>query len=345
METITSLKEAYQSLKNEQPNVRIREAAKQLQTTELQLLCTQIGITATPLINDFQTILSKIEELGHVMALSRNDEVVHERKGVYSNFSATPHAWLFVGADIDLRIFPACWKYGFAVQEGTNEQPRFSLQFFAKDGSAVHKIYMEKNSNMERYHELVQQFVDTSFEAPDTVDQRIALEPQELPDSEIDQESFKNDWTNLKDTHDFFGLLRKYRLTRTQALRFAPSQHFAKQVSNDTLRKALNLASSSGTSIMVFVGNAGMIQIHTGKVEKIVDHGPWLNVLDPSFNLHVKEDAIAQTWIVRKPTEDGDVTSIELFNNKGELICTLFGERKPGKPELAAWRSIVEQVQ
>jgi putative hemin transport protein len=27
--------------------------------------------------------------------------------------------------------------------------------------------------------------------------------------------------------------------------------------------------------------------------------GPWYNILDPSFNLHLREDAIDQVWVVR----------------------------------------------
>ena len=133
-------------------------------------------------------------------------------------------------------------------------------------------------------------------------------------------------------------------MTRTQALRFAPDETYAKQIDNKALRRALELAAKEQVSIMVFVGNAGMIQIHTGEVKNIVEHGPWINVLDPMFNLHAKEDGIAQSWIVRKPTEDGIVTSLELFNEKKELICTLFGARKPGIPELESWRKLVEQL-
>lgn len=341
METIESIRTAYAELKKEQPQIRIREAANQLNVTELELLVLQVGETVTPLKKEFDKILAEIESLGKVMALSRNNEVVHERKGIYQNFSTTPHAWLFVGKDIDLRIFPSCWKYGFAVKEG-NE--RFSFQFFTNDGAAVHKIYMENSSDLNRFHELVEEYKDDTFSKIDQIDSRIELEPAELEDNLIDVTSFKAGWETLEDTHDFFGLVRKHKLTRTQALRLAPSEYFAKKMSNDTLRKVLNLASESQTSIMVFVGNAGMIQIHTGVVKSIVDHGPWINVLDPDFNLHVKENAIEQSWIVRKPTKDGIVTSLELFNNKGELICTLFGERKPGIPELESWREIISKV-
>jgi putative hemin transport protein len=71
---------------------------------------------------------------------------------------------------------------------------------------------------------------------------------------------------------------------------------------------------------------------------------PWLNVLDPGFNLHLREDRIAMAWVVRKPTADGDVTSLELFDADGETLAMFFGERKPGRAELASWRALVDTL-
>jgi putative hemin transport protein len=95
---------------------------------------------------------------------------------------------------------------------------------------------------------------------------------------------------------------------------------------------------------MVFVGNPGCIQIHTGTVTNLKRMGPWFNVLDPTFNLHLREDAIDSAWIMRKPTRDGDITSLELFDKEGFCFAQLFGARKPGKPELEAWRTILARV-
>ena len=343
MEQLTvNLKERYDALKGE--NLRIREAARRLDVSEAELVALGCGETVTRLRPEFDKILGGIEKLGYVMALTRNDEVVHERKGVYLNGSFGPYASLFVGADIDLRIFLNAWDSDFAVTEYSNEKPRYSLQFFGKDGLAMHKIYLERNSNLDAYQELVETFkhVDQG-QIQEVVRQEYIPEP-ELEDSEIDVPGFREAWENLQDTHEFFGMLKKFNVTRTQALRLAPSEYFAKKISNGALRQALNLASADGTSIMVFVGNPGMIQIHTGPVKNIVDHGPWINVLDPAFNLHLKEGAVTESWVVRKPTTDGIVTSLELFNERKELICTLFGARKPGVPELEAWRSIVEKL-
>jgi putative hemin transport protein len=48
---------------------------------------------------------------------------------------------------------------------------------------------------------------------------------------------------------------------------------------------------------------------------------------------------------VRKPTSDGIVSSVELFDAQGENIAMLFGARKPGSPELAGWRELVGALQ
>jgi len=337
-----NLKERYAVLKEQ--NVRIREAAKQLKVSEVELLALGCGENVTRLRPEFENILGRIEELGYVMALSRNDEVVHERKGVYQNGSFGPHASLFVGKDIDLRIFLSAWDSAFAVTEMTGEKPRYSLQFFGKDGLAIHKIYLERDSNMEAYDKIVADFRHEDQSAKQQVVRQEYKPEEELADEEIDVIGFRQAWEDLKDTHEFFGMLKKFNVTRTQALRLAPSAYYASKVSNGALRDALNMAAGTETSIMVFVGNPGMIQIHTGTVKNIVDHGPWINVLDPAFNLHLKEGAIVESWVVRKPTTDGIVTSLELFNERKELICTLFGERKPGKPELESWRNIAAQL-
>mgnify|MGYP002683387878 FL=1 len=96
---------------------------------------------------------------------------------------------------------------------------------------------------------------------------------------------------------------------------------------------------------MVFVGNPGMLQIHTGEVTKVMDVPEWFNVIDPDFNLHMREGAIANSWIVRKPSVDGMITALECYDSKGSQLIQLFGKRKPGIPELEQWRALVAAVE
>lgn len=345
METISmTLKERYQELLANAPKTRIRNAAKELGVSEAELLATNIGDTVTVLEPKFQAILGEIETLGNVMALTRNNEVVHERKGKYLNPELeNAHVGLFVGEDIDLRIFFASWKYAFAVVEPTDTKPRKSLQFFANDGEAIHKIYLTATSNESAFEALVNKYTaanqNIEFDLVETKKQ------EELADSEIDVEAFRDGWVNLKDTHHFFGLVRKYNLTRTQALRLAPSGNYSIKIDPKAIVNTLQKAAERNVEIMVFVGNKGMIQIHTGPVNNLLEQGPWYNVIDPIFNLHVNMQGITDAWVVRKPTEDGMVTAIECFNSEGEQVVQFFGKRKPGIPELESWREIVAEVE
>jgi putative hemin transport protein len=79
-------------------------------------------------------------------------------------------------------------------------------------------------------------------------------------------------------------------------------------------------------------------------VETISTIGPWLNVSSSDFRLHLRRDVITSAFIVRKPTKDGDVHSLELFDHEGFCFAQVFGARKPGNPELYGWRTIISEL-
>ena len=58
----------------------------------------------------------------------------------------------------------------------------------------------------------------------------------------------------------------------------------------------------------------------------------------------IKEEAIETAWVVRKPTVDGIVTALELYDKEEKLIVTFFGKRKPGIPEDLKWRELAESL-
>lgn len=338
MERVIELKSQWETFKTENPKVRIRDAAKQLDTTEAELLAASVSETVIRLTNDFQDILKAVESLGKVMALTRNDYCVHERKGVYQHITFSGPMGLVVNPDIDLRLFMMQWSSAFAV----DENGRKSLQFFGKDGDAVHKIYLTETSDIPAYHTLVDKFTahDQHTVLIINKDKKVA---EEKSDSAIDAQGFKETWLTLKDTHDFHGMLRKFGVTRTQGLRLAPEGH-AVTITKESLKSIIEKAAETDLEIMVFTGSAGCIQIHTGLIKNLLQTGPWFNILDPDFNMHLREDAIASVWLVKKPTVDGIVTSIEVFDQYGGIIVQFFGKRKPGIPENEHWRLMVNEI-
>ena len=335
------LHEKWAQLKADEPKIKIKNAADALAVKEVELVSTIDD--ATRLRADWKGLFEAIESLGYVMALTRNDSVVHERKGEYHNIKFNKHVALVLDPNIDLRIFPG--KLGFAYAVSVHPpagKTLFSIQFFDQHGVAVHKVYLMNEEHLADYETLIQTFKHDEQEAYPNIDRS---EPDKSFETitDFDTEALLADWAELKDTHDFFPLLKKHKAERTHALEVAEGR-FTQRVSNVAATTMLHKASEQEVPIMVFVSSGTVIQIHTGTVHKIVKRGDWINVMDPEFNLHLLETNIAKSWIVEKPTEDGVVTSLEIFDKNNVNIATFFGARKPGVPELESWKNLIHEL-
>ena len=338
------LRAQWEALKTEESGVRARDAASRLGVSEAALIASLVGERAVRLGGDLGEVLRRLPAVGEVMVLTRNEHVVHEKVGRFDHVSIVPgQHGLVLNLEIDLRLSMSQWRHGFEVTDTLKDgKERKSFQFFDAEGRAVHKVFAREGTDMAAWGAI------TADLASD--DQSDQFEPESLPplpadlaDSEIDVKGLRAHWRAMQDTHEFFGMLKDFRVGRHQAMRLV-GKEFVEQVEAASVRQMVEAASGDGTSIMCFVGNRGCIQIHTGPVKTIKIMGPWLNVLDPGFNLHLREDAIATAYIVRKPTNDGDVTSLELFDANGKNFVMFFGERKPGSPELEGWREILSHL-
>jgi putative hemin transport protein len=336
-----SLSESWLSFRKAYPKIRIRDAAVTMGTTEAEILASFAGSRIIRLNDQFTELWKRMPELGYVMVLTRNESCVHERKGIFENIHINgEHVGYVAGEDIDLRMFFKHWAFGFAVFDDKEAGFKKSIQIFDHQGQAIVKVFLQEKSDHEAFERIIR-----SFQAPG---QSTALNIQpEKPqsayaDDQVDTKAFLEAWSRLKDTHDFYPMLRKFRVSRLHALHIGGS--FTRQVDNACTEKLLYDASASGMPIMAFVGNKGNVQIHTGPVKNIVKIPGWINVMDPEFNLHLRTDHIAESWIVQKPNIDGGVHSLEMYDANGNLILSFFGKRKPGIPELKEWTAYVKSL-
>lgn len=339
-----ALAAAWAAYRQENPKVRIRDAAAALGVSEGELVASGVrpvdGSGGTiRLQRDWKALVEALPSLGRVMALTRNEHCVHEKVGRYDRISINAHGGVTLDPHIDLRLFFGRWKHAFLVAEVSGRQ---SIQIFGRDGVALHKIYQREESDAEGFGALADRFADAD-QSPG-----MAVEPEapavgDRPDTEIDRAGLEEGWRALQDTHDFFALLKRHKAGRTQAFRLVPDE-LAREVPRLSLSRALELAAAEEMQVMVFVGSPGVIQIHTGPVQRVQRMGLWQNVLDPGFNLHLKETGIASCWLIRKPTVDGIVTSLEIYDAAGQQIAWMFGKRKPGQPEDPAWPLLAERA-
>jgi putative hemin transport protein len=215
------------------------------------------------------------------------------------------------------------------------------LQFFDRAGAAIHKVYLTEESNAAAYDKLISKYQIDEPRLPAIESVPVIASEKSSPD---DVAAFRAAWMQMTDTHDFVTLLRKFNVSRLGALHAADNE-LAREVDGGAVEYVLQQAAATELPIMCFVANRGIVQIHSGPIKNLQRTGPWYNVLDPHFNLHLNTTAIASSWVVTKPTADGDVTSLELFAANGDLIVQFFGERKPGKPELPEWRALLARIE
>ena len=245
----------------------------------------------------------------------------------------------YLGGQIDLRFHFENWKYAFAVEQaGRDGKPTRSLQFFDANGTAVHKIYLRNEPGVAVYDKLVANFRLPQQSAELNV---LAVAPKaaEKPDSEIDVKEFQLAWKDMTDVHQFAQIMREFHLTREQALRLAPAG-VVERVTPQALRTLLENAAKDKVAIMVFLGNEGLTQIYSGKIEKTMAAGGFFNVLDPDFNLHIRDTALRSGWVVKR----GGVTSVEFFDNDGTQVVSFFGVRERGKPQPQAWVDLADSL-
>lgn len=331
---------------------RAKDAAEHIGVSEGAAVAAHCGAhdhapKATPLRKPWIDLLQALELCGPLMGLTRNESTVHEKTGVYQKISAAGHMGLALGEDIDLRLFFNQWHAGFAVTElaaNPGNRKNISLQFFDAHGKAVHKIFPREATDLDAWQAIAEGFSDPEETYEFTP---AAVKSPHKLDAEFDSKAIAKSWAAMQDTHEFFGFLSKFSVERQQSFRLVEGE-FTHRLATCAVRDMLMEAAFDGTPIMVFVSSGGCIQIHSGSVNRVepmnVRGTAWLNVLDPAFNLHLREDSIAHVWAVEKPTADGVVTSVEAFDAQGDLMAMFFGARKPGKHELAGWRNIVAKL-
>lgn len=315
------LRDRYLHHRADHPKQYLRDAAAALQVSELELLlAASPGETTLLRTDDLAGLIGSLGSLGPIKTMTRNDSVVLERIGRV----AAPTFFGPVGqvlGEIDLRIFPAHWCHAVAVQPGSG---RASLQWFDASGDAVHKVHLDPSPAFDA---LVAEWRDAAATvrvAP------VAAEPisREAPS---DLDAFRAEWDALTDTHEFHGLLRRHRVSRVGALMAAEPPR-ARRVPVTSLGVVLDAARDRALPIMTFVGNRGVIQIHSGVPQRVMRTPGWLNILDPEVNLHVREDDLAEAWVVRKPASGGVIASLECFDRHGRDVLLVFGKRHDDAP-------------
>ena len=287
-----NLKSKWENLLKSDKKIRIRDAAKKLGVSELELLVTKINDEVQYLlINDFHKFfISLFENIKSLMFLIRNDVSVHEKtvnssdlkisKDGFINCSESRSPFL----NIDFNNFIHCF-YESKIHAGRR---LCSLQIFDYFGDSVIKIYNRDDG--------------INFE-------RICKKNISLYENQVENISKSKIHKNF----EYINSVNRYFMNPKLTIR-------EEKISNDFLRKVFDLVSKNNFPIQIHLVGNNCIQYHRDIIKNIKIFGPWFNVMDKNFNLHLMDENIETTKLIEFSKDDKKYFSLEFFDDRSNHL-------------------------
>ena len=293
------------------PKMRERDLAAQLGISEAEFVAAHCGdgaLRIEPRVND---VLTGLEAVGEVMALTRNESAVHEKIGVYDKVVTGNHNALVLGEQIDLRIFPKIWAHGFAVEKRDGDEIRRSLQFFDGAGEAVHKVHLRPAPISMPIRSW-----STSLASPTSGRPWMSRPGRRSAGGErraAGVDELRERWSRLTDVHQFFGMLKALKLTGSRRCGMV-GQDYAWLLDRDALGAMLQHAASAKSRSCASSATAAASRSIPGRSRRSSRWGRGSTFSTRPSTCICRTDHIRELWAVRKPTNDGHVTSLEAYD-------------------------------
>ena len=251
----SDLEKAYENYKKDNPNVYLRNAAKSLNVSEVELLSLSCGNGTYRLKTEMEPVITKLTEANELTAICRNDSAVSEITGELTVQELDENLFHLRIQESEINIPPKKVASIFAAQVNN----RFSIQVFDTSGNAVQKFFLKGAHGMEQF------FKDFSdlFSEDQSKETSVASSPHTLP---------VNDQTQSEE-YEFV------------------------KVPNSLVRAVLTDCTQHDIPISLQVENGVSNQIFRGTIENVKDARGWFNILDPKFNLHLKEEDMQETFL------------------------------------------------
>lgn len=339
----TAILEAFDAARLANPRLNAIRIAEQLGISEGELQAARIGRDVWTLALTPNELAQHFHTLGEVKCLTRSSLAVLEQNGTYPTLSGGQHAGLLLDpGGLDLRLIYSHWYWACLIRDPMPDESqapaaRWSLQIFNQHGQAMHKVFAHKaNPKTLAPPDSWEALYQRGNDGVPAFTQRSPQVARSLPDTP----TLASEWAAMTDVHQFFALLKRHQLRRLEANTLMRG-HYTHTLPIHALETLLRQASQQMLPLMLFVASQGCVQIRTGPLPTPLRAGGWLNLFGDTFTLHLNDLQIASLWVVEKPNRDGGVTSVEAFDEEGDLVLQIYAERQEGRRERQPWRDLL----
>ena len=298
VEQFYNIKDEWESFKRNPNNtkVRIRDAAKKLDVSEAELLSTLIEYSVDYInFDSYQNFIKKILSLDKIMLLTRSDNVVHEIIINTNDIEINQHDLIYNKNTQNplLQIKSDDIAYTFSELKEHQGKNLFSFQFFNGYGDSIAKIYLKGKT--------------------ESLFRKIILEHKIDYDYSIQK---KQPHINKKiDCSNSLSI--EYKSIPKNATKFKASKKF----DGTTLRTVMEGLAKKSISVQFHAIAPNAVQYYYGKIKNVIDYGPWINVIDKTFNIHILENKIVSSQLDSFKMNNKNYHSLVWFDsNKNNIM-------------------------
>ena len=275
-------------LSSDNKNIRIRDAAKQLSVSEAELLSTKVNDNVKYLlIKDYSQIFNSLfDNVDNLMFLIRSDFAVHEKNISTKKIKIIDNKIINLDENNQplLNFDSSDFKFCFYELKNHAGRKLSSFQIFDKYGCSVLKIYNKDDDYHDFEKVCLKYSADYNYELQ-------SIQKNEQIDNSANLESI-----------DRYYLKSNYSLKNNDIK------------NKNILRFIITCASKGKCPIQIHVIGNNSIQYHRDIVKNIKDFGPWFNVIDKYFNIHVLESKIKRSQFIEYTIENNKYYSIECLD-------------------------------
>ena len=266
--------------------LRIRDISNKLNVSEAELLSLSVNDSVSFLsINDFNQFFTYLlSNIDKVMFLIRSEFVVHEKIIIPFQYKIINDSIINKkNNSLLIKFNSETFKYSFFEIKKHNNRNLKSFQFFDYYGTSVLKIYLKGKKDVE-FENLANQY---------KIEYKYQIQKDFTSDKYI---QFKNKHSDKIPPHSDFKL---------------------------TLRQLLNGIAKKSIPVNIYAFGIECMQCHSDIIKNIVDYGPWLNIMDKNFNIHVLENKISFS----KSSIRDDNNCIDFYDINNNLVLSISGKK------------------
>lgn len=233
---------------------------------------------------------------------------------------------------------PEHWAHAFALEQRTPEGALArSLQFFDAAGDALAELTPLDAAGVAAWFDLVESCA--CFEpAPRPLAAR-RVRAARAPLESADAAALRRAWATMRGADGFDTLLARFALAPGAACRLA-GPDFARRVAPTSAHELLAAAAQQGQPLSVQVPGAGDCG---GDWRQVRQARGWTQADAGGVRLHLREDAVAEAWLLGCPSPGGWRQTLLLLDAAGAPIARL-GEEATAARERCGWRRLVAQL-